>query len=167
MHVPQNMGEYEQSLKRLKFEELFIAQLRMSMLRSNRHRFSKGVIFDTVGELFNTFYKKYIPFELTGAQKRVMKEIRADTAKGRQMNRLLQGDVGSGKTIVAVLTMLLAGDNGYQASMMAPTEILAKQHFENISSLLEKLSIPVKLLTGSTKSPERKKTLSELAGGTI
>ena len=167
IHFPQNLEEQAAAVRRLKFEELFMAQLRMGMLRSKRHRYSEGAIFDTVGELFNSFYKNYIPFELTSAQKRVMKEIRADTAKGRQMNRLLQGDVGSGKTIVAVLTMLLAIDNGYQASLMAPTEILAQQHFNNISVLLEKLSITVKLLTGSTKTAERKKILTELVDGTI
>jgi ATP-dependent DNA helicase RecG len=167
IHFPLSASEYEEAVKRLKFEELFIAQLRMNLLRSNRHRFSKGVVFDKVGELFNTFFKDHLPFQLTGAQKRVMKEIRADTAKGRQMNRLLQGDVGSGKTIVAVLTMLLAADNGYQACLMAPTEILAKQHFNTISRLLEKIAVPVKLLTGSTKSAPRKKTLSELADGSL
>ena len=98
----QTVAEYDEAVKRLKFEELFIAQLRMNLLRVNRHRFSKGVVFDKVGDLFNTFYKNHLPFELTGAQKRVIKEIRTDTAKGKQMNRLLQGDVGSGKTIVAV-----------------------------------------------------------------
>ena len=131
----QSMTDYEEAVKRLKFEELFIAQLRMNLLRSNRHRFSKGVVFDKVGELFNTFYKNHLPFELTGAQKRVIKEIRTDTARGKQMNRLLQGDVGSGKTIVAVLIMLLAIDNGYQACLMAPTEILAKQHFDTINRI--------------------------------
>ena len=167
IHFPQNTQEYEEAVKRLKFEELFIAQLRIGLLRSKRQRYSKGVVFDTVGDLFNTFYKKYIPFELTGAQKRVMKELRADTAKGTQMNRLLQGDVGSGKTIVAVLTMLLALDNGYQACLMAPTEILAKQHYGNIAALLDKLSIEVKLLTGSTKTAERKKIFTGLEEGTI
>jgi ATP-dependent DNA helicase RecG len=167
IHFPQTPAEYDESVKRLKFEELFLAQLRMILLRANRHRFSKGVVFDKVGDLFNTFFKEHIPFELTGAQKRVMKEIRADTAKGKQMNRLLQGDVGSGKTIVAVLTMLLAADNGYQACLMAPTEILAQQHFNTISRLLEKIAVPVKLLTGSTKSASRKKILSELADGSL
>jgi ATP-dependent DNA helicase RecG len=165
IHFPPTTAAYEESVKRLKFEELFIAQLRMNLLRSNRHRFSKGVVFDKVGDLFNTFYKNYLPFELTGAQKRVIKEIRADTARGKQMNRLLQGDVGSGKTIVALLIILLAVDNGYQACLMAPTEILAKQHFATISRLLDKLSVPVKLLTGSTKKADRKKIINELADG--
>ena len=150
------MHEYEEAVKRLKFEELFIAQLRMARLRSQRHRFSKGVVFEKVGELFNTFYKKYLPFELTGAQKRVIKEIRTDTATGKQMNRLLQGDVGSGKTIVALLTMLIAADNGYQSCLMAPTEILAQQHFNNITALLKDMPVEVGLLTGSTKTAERK-----------
>jgi ATP-dependent DNA helicase RecG len=167
IHFPQTTDENEDAIKRLKFEELFIAQMRMNLLRSNRHRYSKGVIFDKVGDLFNTFFKNYIPFELTGAQKRVMKEIRADTAKGKQMNRLLQGDVGSGKTIVAVLTMLLAVDNGYQSCLMAPTEILAQQHFNTINKLLEKIDVSVKLLTGSTKKGGRKKILSELEEGSL
>lgn len=167
IHFPQTIEEYDAAVRRLKFEELFIAQLRMSLLRSNRHRYSKGVLFDKVGDHFNTFFRKYIPFELTGAQKRVMKEIRADTAKGIQMNRLLQGDVGSGKTIVAVLTMLLAIDNNYQACLMAPTEILTQQHFNTIKRLLDKMDIPVKLLTGSTPKKEREKTLNELMDGSI
>jgi len=167
IHFPQSPNEYEDAVKRLKFEELFIAQLRANLIRSGRHRFSKGVVFDKVGELFNEFFKKYLPFELTGAQKRVIKEIRTDTAKGRQMNRLLQGDVGSGKTIVAVLVMLLAVDNSYQACLMAPTEILARQHFNTISALLEKINVPVRLLTGSTKTAGRKKLLKELAEGNI
>lgn len=165
IHFPQTNTEYENAVKRLKFEELFIAQMRMNLLRSQRHRFSKGVIFERVGEYFNDLYRNYLPFELTGAQKRVLKEIRADTAKGKQMNRLLQGDVGSGKTIVAVLTMLLAVDNGYQACLMAPTEILAQQHFQTIGLLLEKIGVTVKLLTGSTKSAGRKKTLQDLSEG--
>jgi ATP-dependent DNA helicase RecG len=167
IHFPQTVAEYDEAVKRLKFEELFIAQMRMNLLRSNRHRFSKGVVFDKVGDLFNTFFKNYIPFQLTDAQKRVMKEIRADTAKGKQMNRLLQGDVGSGKTIVAVLTMLLAVDNGYQACLMAPTEILSQQHYNTINKLLEKIDVPVKLLTGSTKKAERKKIVSELEEGSL
>jgi ATP-dependent DNA helicase RecG len=167
IHFPQTINQYDASVKRLKFEELFIAQLRMALLRSNRHRYSKGVVFDKVGDLFNTFFKEYLPFELTGAQKRVLKEIRADTAKGKQMNRLLQGDVGSGKTIVAVLTMLLAVDNGFQACLMAPTEILVQQHFQTISRLLEKIPVTVKMLTGSTKTAQRKKIVSELADGSL
>lgn len=167
IHFPPTTVAYDESVKRLKFEELFMAQLRMNLLRSNRHRFSKGVVFDKVGEYFNSFYKDHLPFELTGAQKRVIKEIRADTARGKQMNRLLQGDVGSGKTIVALLTMLLAIDNGYQACLMAPTEILSKQHFATISSLLEKMDVPVGLLTGSTKAAKRKKILKELLDGDL
>ena len=165
IHFPQTTEEYDDAVKRLKFEELFIAQLRMNLLRSQRHRFSKGVVFDKVGDLFNGFYKNHLPFELTGAQKRVIKEIRNDTARGKQMNRLLQGDVGSGKTIVAVLIMLLAIDNHFQACLMAPTEILAQQHFKTISSLLEKINVPVRLLTGSTKAAERRKILKELEEG--
>ncbi len=167
IHFPQTNTEYENAVKRLKFEELFIAQMRMNLVRSQRHRFSMGVIFEKVGEYFNDLYKNYLPFELTGAQKRVLKEIRADTAKGKQMNRLLQGDVGSGKTIVAVLTMLLAIDNGYQACLMAPTEILAQQHFQTIGLLLEKIGVTVKLLTGSTKAAGRKKALQELSEGSL
>ncbi|MBK8953629.1 MAG: ATP-dependent DNA helicase RecG [Chitinophagaceae bacterium] len=167
VHFPQNSNEYERSVKRLKFEELFVAQVRMNLLRSSRHRFSKGVLFEKVGNLFNEFYVKHLPFELTNAQKRVIKEIRTDTARGRQMNRLLQGDVGSGKTIVAVLIMLLAADNGFQSCLMAPTEILARQHYQTIAGLLEKMNIPVRLLTGSTKTAERKKIFNELQEGTL
>ena len=167
IHFPQTNAEYEAAVNRLKFEELFIAQLRMAMLRSERHRFSQGLVFDKVGDLFNTFFKEHMPFELTNAQKRVIKEIRADTGRGRQMNRLLQGDVGSGKTIVAVLIMLLAADNGFQACIMAPTEILVRQHYATISALLEKMNISVALLTGSTKAAQRKKILKELAEGQI
>lgn len=167
IHFPQTEVEYNEAVKRLKFEELFMAQLRMGLLRSGRHRYSKGVVFEKVGMYFNTIYKNHLPFELTNAQKKVIKEIRTDTAKGRQMNRLLQGDVGSGKTIVAVLIMLLATDNGYQACLMAPTEILAQQHFNTISSLLQKIDVPVRLLTGSTKAAERKKMLKELEEGSL
>ena len=167
IHFPSGTDEFDEAVKRLKFEELFIAQLRMNLLRSNRHRYSKGVVFDKVGDLFNDFYKHHLPFELTNAQKRVIKEIRTDTATGRQMNRLLQGDVGSGKTIVAILIMLLAADNDFQSCLMVPTEILAQQHFNTISSLLDKINVPVKLLTGSSKSAERKKILKELETGTL
>ena len=167
IHFPQSVDEYDEAVKRIKFEELFIAQLRANLLRSSRHRFSKGAVFDKVGDLFNNFFKNHLPFELTGAQKRVIKEIRTDTARGKQMNRLLQGDVGSGKTIVAILVMLLAIDNDYQACLMAPTEILAQQHFKTINDLLEKMDIPVRLLTGSVKSAQRKKILNELAAGSL
>ena len=167
IHFPTSQPLYEQALRRLKFEEFFITQLRLAKVRSDRHRKSRGVIFEKVGELFNTFYKEHLPFELTGAQKRVIKEIRNDTGSGHQMNRLLQGDVGSGKTIVALLIMLLAVDNGYQACMMAPTEILAQQHFASISSLLQQLPVGVRLLTGSTPTSERKVILKDLAEGKL
>ncbi len=165
IHFPDTVAAYEEAVKRLKFEELFIARLRMGLIRTGRHRYSKGVVFDKVGNLFNTFYKQHLPFALTDAQKRVIKEIRSDTAKGKQMNRLLQGDVGSGKTIVAVLIMLLAADNGFQACLMAPTEILARQHYNTISRLLQKMDIRVELLTGSVKAAERKRILNELHEG--
>jgi ATP-dependent DNA helicase RecG len=166
-HFPANIESYEAAIKRLKFEEFFIAQLRLGLVRNQRHRISKGAVFAQVGDLFNNFYKNYLPFELTGAQKRVLKEIRNDTAHGRQMNRLLQGDVGSGKTIVALLCMLLAIDNGYQACLMAPTEILATQHYNSISDLLKELPVKVLLLTGSTKKAQRTKLLTELADGEV
>jgi len=162
IHFPADSGLYQQAVARLKFEELFLAQLRLGLIKSRRHRYSHGVTFSQVGELFNRFYTQYLPFELTGAQKRVLKEIRRDTGGGRQMNRLLQGDVGSGKTIVALMAMLLAIDNGFQACIMAPTEILARQHYEGISGLLKDLPLHVRLLTGSSKSKQRKEVL-ELA----
>ena len=167
IHFPPGLQEYEDAVKRLKFEELFIAQLRMARLRSQRHRFSKGVVFEKVGALFNTFYTRHLPFELTGAQKRVIKEIRKDTATGKQMNRLLQGDVGSGKTIVALITMLIAADNGYQSCLMAPTEVLAQQHFKNITFLLKEMQVEVGLLTGSTKTAERKLIQTKLDDGSL
>jgi ATP-dependent DNA helicase RecG len=167
IHFPSDLTEFDQALKRLKFEEFFIAQLRINLVKANRHRFSKGVVFDKVGENFNTFYDKHLPFQLTNAQKRVIREIRQDTAKGKQMNRLLQGDVGSGKTIVALLIMLLAADNGFQACLMAPTEILSRQHFNTISKLLEKMDVPVALLTGNTKTAERRKIAAQLENGTL
>ncbi|MFM2138035.1 MAG: ATP-dependent helicase RecG [Bacteroidota bacterium] len=167
IHFPSHRTAWDEAVKRLKFEELFLAQLRLCLLRSGRQRHSKGVIFDTVGTFFNRFYSDRLPFALTGAQKRVIREIRADTARGHQMNRLLQGDVGSGKTIVALLIMLLAADNGFQSCLMAPTEILARQHYENIRRLLGPLDIGLALLTGSTKGTERKKILAGVAEGTI
>lgn len=167
IHFPATMPLYDEALKRLKFEELFVAQLRMGLVKLERHRFSKGVVFGQVGELFNTFYGNFLPFELTAAQKRVTREIRKDLGSGKQMNRLLQGDVGSGKTIVALLCMLLAADNGFQSCLMAPTEILARQHFQNISNLLRDLPVHTRLLTGSVKSSERRKILHELKEGTI
>jgi ATP-dependent DNA helicase RecG len=167
IHFPSAPAQYEQALRRLKFEELFITQLRLAMVRSERHRKSVGVVFNKVGSLFNTFYSSHLPFELTGAQKRVAKEIRVDTGSGHQMNRLLQGDVGSGKTIVALLAMLLAIDNGYQCCLMAPTEILAQQHFATISELLKDMPVPLRLLTGSTPAKERKIILKELAEGEL
>jgi ATP-dependent DNA helicase RecG len=162
IHFPSQPAMYRQALYRLKFEELFLAQIRLGLIKSRRHRSSQGVVFAQVGEFFNRFYSQYLPFELTGAQKRVLKEIRRDTGSGRQMNRLLQGDVGSGKTIVALLAMLLAIDNGFQACMMAPTEILSRQHYEGISALLKDMPFEVRLLTGSSKSKSRKEVL-ELA----
>jgi ATP-dependent DNA helicase RecG len=165
IHFPRSANDYDKALQRLKFEEFFITQLRLSLIRSERHRRSKGVVFSRVGELFNRFYKENLPFELTGAQKRVFKEIRNDTASGHQMNRLLQGDVGSGKTIVALLAMLLAADNGFQSCLMAPTEILAQQHYQTIGSLLKGLPVNVHILTGSSTTRERKNILKALAEG--
>jgi len=167
IHFPANMQEYDEAVKRLKFEELFMAQLRMARLRSQRHRFSKGVVFEKVGDFFNTFYTKHLPFELTGAQKRVIKEIRKDTATGKQMNRLLQGDVGSGKTMVALLTMLIAADNGYQSCLMAPTEVLAQQHYNNLTSFLKDMPVEIGLLTGSTKTAARKLIQQKLDDGSL
>jgi ATP-dependent DNA helicase RecG len=167
LHFPPNLEAWQQALNRMKFEELFIAQVRLGLIRAQRHRYSKGVIFGQVGDVFNRFYENNLPFELTGAQKRVIREIRRDTGSGKQMNRLLQGDVGSGKTIVALLIMLLAIDNGYQSCLMAPTEILAQQHFAGISRLLNNMPVEVRLLTGSTKSKERKEILQLLEEGKV
>jgi ATP-dependent DNA helicase RecG len=167
IHFPPSLEAWQQAMNRLKFEEFFIAQVRMNLIKLKRHRFSKGVVFGQVGELFNTFYEKYLPFELTGAQKRVVKEIRKDTGTGKQMNRLLQGDVGSGKTIVALLVMLLAADNGYQSCLMAPTEILARQHFAGLQKLLKDLPVNIRILTGSTKTAERREILKQLEAGEI
>ena len=167
VHFPQTNEEYNEAVKRLKFEELFIAQIRLNLIRLQRHHSSRGVIFEKVGGYFNDFYNHHLPFQLTNAQKRVLKEIRTDTARGHQMNRLLQGDVGSGKTIVALLSMLLAADNGYQSCLMAPTEILAQQHYAGLTALLKEMPIEVALLTGSTKTAERKRILKGLLDDTI
>ena len=167
IHFPTSEAIYKKALERLKFEEFFIAQIRLQLVRVQRNHFSKGVVFEKVGNYFTDFYNHHLPFALTGAQKRVLKEIRQDTGSGHQMNRLLQGDVGSGKTIVALLSMLLAADNGYQSCLMAPTEILAQQHFQGISALLKEMPIEVALLTGSTKTAERKRILQGLLDDTI
>lgn len=167
IHFPVSDKAYKAALRRLKFEELFVAQVRLNLVRISRHQSSRGVIFEKVGDLFNTFYNQYLPFELTGAQKRVLKEIRTDTARGRQMNRLLQGDVGSGKTIVALLSMLLAADNGFQSCLMAPTEILAQQHYQGLSELLKDMGVELALLTGSTKTAARKKIMQGLQDGSL
>ena len=167
MHFPTSESAYQQALRRLKFEELFFAQLRLQMTRMQRHRFSKGHVFGQVGELFNNFYNNYLPFELTNAQKRVLKEIRKDTGSGKQMNRLLQGDVGSGKTMVALLSMLIAADNGFQSVLMAPTEILARQHVQGLEAVWNGLGIRMEILTGSTPAKKRKEILAGCADGSI
>jgi ATP-dependent DNA helicase RecG len=167
IHFPQSQALYKKALKRLVFEELFIAQVRLNLVKIDRHKNSRGHKFEVVGEYFNNFYNHHLPFELTGAQKRVIKEIRQDTARGYQMNRLLQGDVGSGKTMIALLSMLIAADNGYQSCMMAPTEILAQQHYAGLSELLKDMPIEVALLTGSTKTAERRRILQGLLDDTI
>lgn len=167
IHFPVSQDAYNRSLKRLKFEELFIAQVRLNLIRLERHKSSRGVLFEKVGDLFNQFYNHFLPFQLTGAQKRVIREIRTDTGRGYQMNRLLQGDVGSGKTIVALLSMLLAADNGYQSCLMAPTEILAQQHYTGLKELLKEMPVEIALLTGSVKGKERKRILAGLLNDTI
>ena len=174
IHFPATEKHYAHAVRRLKFEELFFAQLRLGLIKSSRHRYSKGLVFAQVGDLFNTFYSKYLPFELTNAQKKVLKEIRNDVGSGRQMNRLLQGDVGSGKTIVALMMMLIAADNTgipdvqpFQSVLMAPTEILAQQHFKNITGLLKDMPVCVKMLTGSSVSKERKAVLKSCEDGSL
>ena len=156
IHFPSGNNEIEKSRYRLKFEELFFIELNLLRFKSNRTRKSKGFVFSNVGNFFNSFYYNNLPFSLTGAQKKVMKEIRKDLGSGKQMNRLLQGDVGSGKTLVALMSMLIAIDNGYQACLMAPTEILANQHYETICKMVKGIGIKVSLLTGSSKRSLRK-----------
>lgn len=167
IHFPANDEQYRQAVRRLKFEELFFAQLSIQLVKIERHRFSKGWPFEKVGPLFNDFYQHHLPFTLTGAQKNVIREIRSDAGSGRQMNRLLQGDVGSGKTMVALLSMLLAADNGFQSVLMAPTEILAQQHANSIREYLKGLPVEVGLLTGSTSAKDRKPVLKACEDGTM
>lgn len=167
IHFPKSNQELEEARARLKFEELFYLQLKLSGTKHKRKTLFQGEIFKQVGTLFNEFYHRHLPFELTNAQKRVLREIRQDTLGGHQMNRLVQGDVGSGKTMVALLSMLLALDNGCQAAMMAPTEILARQHHQGLSDLLSPMGIEVGLLVGSTTQTQRKKLLPKLESGEL
>ena len=167
IHFPTNAKSLEQARLRLKFEELFFVQLNIVRYAADQRRKYKGYVFGHIGDKFNTFYHDYLPFSLTGAQQRVLREIRKDVGSGRQMNRLLQGDVGSGKTLVALMSMLMATDNGYQACIMAPTEILAEQHLTTISQFLGDMDITVRLLTGSVKGKQRATILNELSDGTI
>jgi ATP-dependent DNA helicase RecG len=166
-HFPKDATRLAHAIRRLKFEELFFIQLQLLKQKQLMQVNVKGNVFAHVGEHFNAFYNDHLPFQLTGAQKRVVKEIRKDMGSGHQMNRLLQGDVGSGKTLVALLSMLLALDNGFQSAMLAPTEILAQQHFKGISRFLKGLPVVVRLLTGSTKAAERRSLLKALHAGEV
>lgn len=167
VHQPQSVEALQRARYRLKFEELFYLQLNIIKYVKSRNQKIAGFRFTKVGDTFNNFYYNALPFELTGAQKRVIREIRADTGSGRQMNRLLQGDVGSGKTLVALMSMLLAIDNGYQAAIMAPTEILATQHYQTISELCDKIGVRVELLTGSTRKKNREEIHEGLMSGEV
>ena len=167
IHFPQSQELLRQAQYRLKFDELLGVQLNIQQRRTARLSKSDGFLFAKVGGIFNTFYNEKLPFPLTGAQKRVIREIRRDTVSGFQMNRLLQGDVGSGKTLVALMSMLLAVDNGFQACMMAPTEILARQHFATISRMLDGLPVRVAILTGASKTKERRQALEGIASGEV
>ncbi len=167
IHMPPDANTLQKASFRLKFEELFYIQLNILKLRNQRTYNTKGHIFEKVGSFFNQFYSQNLPFELTNAQKRVIKEIRKDMKSGHQMNRLLQGDVGSGKTLVALMAMLIALDNNYQACLMAPTEILATQHFETLTKMLQGINVNISLLKGSTKKSERKKLHETLQDGTL
>jgi ATP-dependent DNA helicase RecG len=167
IHHPKDAKGLVRAQKRLKFEEFFFLQLHLLKMKLTRRQKCKGYNLDNLGEGFNVFYKKHLPFELTGAQKRVLKEIRNDVRNSQQMNRLLQGDVGSGKTLVALLSMLMAVDNGFQACLMAPTEILARQHFTTISEYLKAQNIKVAILTGSTKTKDRRVLHEQLENGEI
>ena len=167
VHYPQNARDLELARVRLKFEELFYVQLNILRYASDHRRKYRGYVFSQVGEVFNSFYHNQLPFPLTEAQKRVIREIRVDVGSGRQMNRLLQGDVGSGKTLVALMSMLIAIDNGYQACIMAPTEILAEQHLQTIMQFLKGMDLRVALLTGIVKGKRREEVLEGLLDGTI
>jgi len=167
VHVPSDLLKLEEARRRLKFEELFLLQLRIFRIRGVQHRSVQGFPFPHIGKYFNDFYAQHLPFQLTEAQKQVLREIRNDLGSGRQMNRLLQGDVGSGKTIVALMSMLMALDNDCQAALMAPTEILAYQHYESICELLGDMQVEVRLLTGSTTKKAREEILEGLAGGRV
>ncbi len=167
IHFPDASQQYKKAELRLKFEELFYIQLNILQGKTERNKRFRGNIFETVGLSFNTFYKEHLHFELTGAQKKVMKEIRRDMGSGRQMNRLLQGDVGSGKTLVALMSMLIANDNGFQACIMAPTEILAQQHYKSISKFLDGMDVRVELLTGSVKKADRVPIHEGLLDGSV
>lgn len=167
IHYPRSLDDVQRAQTRLKFEELFYVQLNILRYASERKKKYKGYVFSKVGPIFNSFFNHNLPFELTGAQKRVMHEIRDDMRTGEQMNRLLQGDVGSGKTLVALMTMLIAMDNGFQACIMAPTEILAEQHLDTLLSFLKGMRVRVELLTGMVKGKKRAKILSDLATGDI
>ena len=167
IHYPQNARELERARVRLKFEELFYVQLNILRYASDQRRKYRGYVFPRISTVFNTFYHDHLPFNLTGAQKRVMHEIRGDMVSGRQMNRLLQGDVGSGKTLVALMAMLIAIDNGFQACMMAPTEILAEQHLATITDLLDGMDVRVELLTGIVKGKKRAEILGGLLDGSV
>ncbi len=167
IHFPSNQQELDAARNRLKFEELFLLQLRLLQLNRRRRQAARGVVFERIGEYFNRFFHEVLPFALTDAQKRVLKEIRRDLGSGAQMNRLLQGDVGSGKTVVGLMSMLMASNNGYQACLMAPTEILAQQHYLGISELAEPLGLKVGFLSGSVKGKARKALLQGLAAGEI
>ena len=167
IHYPQDAKELEKARTRLKFEELFYVQLNILRYASDHRRKYRGYVFSHVGDYFNTFFHQYLPFSLTEAQKRVIREIRKDTGSGKQMNRLLQGDVGSGKTLVALMSMLIALDNGYQACIMAPTEILAEQHLQTIQGFLNGMNIRVELLTGIVKGKKRQAVLDGLMDGSV
>lgn len=167
IHYPKSAHELEQARLRLKFEELFYVQLNIVRYASDQRRKYRGYVFSRIGDSFNTFYRNNLPFQLTEAQKRVVREIRRDVGSGRQMNRLLQGDVGSGKTLVALMAMLIAIDNGYQACIMAPTEILAEQHLATIREFLRGMAINMELLTGIVKGKRRNAVLSGVADGSV
>lgn len=167
IHFPSNAEQLRKAQYRLKFEELFYVQLNILRYAKDRIQKYRGITFEHVGNFFNSFYTHNLPFELTNAQKRVIREIRKDMGSGRQMNRLLQGDVGSGKTLVALMTMLIALDNGHQACLMAPTEILATQHYETLTKQLYGLGIHIELLTGSIKGKKREQILSDLITGKV